>query len=64
MEVGEDLQLLVAGGITPDNVRAALDESGAWGVDVSSGVETSPGIKDHLLLRELFRQMRQEGPFK
>jgi phosphoribosylanthranilate isomerase len=63
-EVGKGLPLLVAGGITPDNVRRALEESGAWGVDVSSGVEASPGIKDPLLLRELFRQMRQEGPFK
>lgn len=63
-EVGEGLPLLVAGGITPGNVRGALDESGAWGVDVSSGVETSPGVKDPLLLRELFGQIRQEGPFK
>lgn len=60
-EVGEGPPLLVAGGITPGNVRRALDESGAWGVDVSSGVEASPGVKDAALLRELFRQMRQEG---
>jgi phosphoribosylanthranilate isomerase len=60
-EVGEGPPLLIAGGITPGNVRSALDESGAWGVDVSSGVEASPGVKDPLLLRELFRQMRQEG---
>jgi phosphoribosylanthranilate isomerase len=63
-EVGEGFPLLVAGGITPRNVREALDESGAWGVDVSSGVETTPGVKDPLLLRELFGQIRQEGPFK
>ncbi len=45
---------LVAGGIGPHNVREALDVSGAWGVDVSSGVEQSPGIKDEALLRALF----------
>jgi phosphoribosylanthranilate isomerase len=45
---------LVAGGIGPHNVREALDVSGAWGVDVSSGVERSPGIKDEALLRALF----------
>lgn len=46
--------LLVAGGIRPDNVRAAFRESGAWGVDVSSGVEVSPGVKDPTALRRLF----------
>jgi phosphoribosylanthranilate isomerase len=45
---------LVAGGINPRNVGEALRISGAWGVDVSSGVELSPGIKDETLLRALF----------
>jgi phosphoribosylanthranilate isomerase len=49
-----DSPYLVAGGIGPHNVREALEASGAWGVDVSSGVEQSPGIKDETLLRALF----------
>ncbi len=49
--------LLVAGGIDPGNVRRALKESSAWGVDVSSGVETSPGIKDAGLVKSLFAQV-------
>ena len=53
--------LLVAGGIGPGNVEAALRESGAWGVDVSSGVEISPGVKDGRLLRELFDTVRAAG---
>jgi len=46
--------LLIAGGITPANANAALRQSGAWGVDVSSGVEISPGVKDPRLVRQLF----------
>ena len=45
--------LLVAGGIGPESVDAALGESGTWGVDVSSGVEQSPGIKDPALMKDL-----------
>jgi len=56
-EAAEDVPLLVAGGIGPGNVREALGESGAWGVDVSSGVELTPGIKDAGLLAGLFTEV-------
>jgi phosphoribosylanthranilate isomerase len=60
-EAADSGVLLVAGGLTPHNVRSALEESGAWGVDVSSGVEVSPGVKDPALLRRLFAGIAGAG---
>jgi phosphoribosylanthranilate isomerase len=49
--------VLVAGGIGPANARAALVATGAAGIDVASGVESSPGVKDAALLRRLFEEV-------
>ena len=46
--------VLLAGGLRPENVRVAIDTVRPLGIDVSSGVESSPGIKDHDRLRALF----------
>ncbi len=47
--------LILAGGLTPENVRKASEIVKPYGVDVSSGVEKKPGVKDHDKLFEFIR---------
>lgn len=50
---------LLAGGLTPANVAEAIRIAGAPGVDVSSGVERSKGVKDEGLIRDFIRAVRR-----
>jgi phosphoribosylanthranilate isomerase len=45
--------------LDPDNVFEAIQQTLPWGVDVSSGVESSPGIKDGDLMRHFVEEVRR-----
>ncbi|MBI2515421.1 MAG: phosphoribosylanthranilate isomerase [Opitutae bacterium] len=53
-----DKTWILSGGLTPENLAAAVRASGAKFVDVNSGVESAPGIKDHAKLQALAVALR------
>jgi phosphoribosylanthranilate isomerase len=53
------MRLIVAGGLTPANVREAIATLDPWGIDVASGVESTPGHKDPTRLADFFSNVRR-----
>ncbi|HUI10968.1 MAG TPA: phosphoribosylanthranilate isomerase [Bacteroidota bacterium] len=54
----ETMRIILSGGISPENVARAAAEVMPYAVDLSSGVESAPGIKDRRKIRELFERLK------
>jgi len=54
-----ELPFILAGGLTSENVAAAIQEVGPFAVDINSGVEVRPGLKDYGKLQALVEEVRR-----
>ena len=53
-------QWILAGGLNPENIEEAIEQTGAAHLDLNSGLESKPGIKDHQKLEALFKKVKPQ----
>lgn len=58
MPVGGKQPMILAGGLNPDNVAQAIATARPWAVDVASGIESAPGVKDPRAMRQFVASVR------
>lgn len=58
-EINKNKNIILAGGLNPDNIEKILKETNVYWVDVSSGVEKSPGIKDQELIEKFLQKVKK-----
>ena len=58
MTLDASIDYMLSGGLNAGNIGEALRATNAQGIDISSGVEFAPGVKDVSLIREFFRAVR------
>ena len=57
------VSLILAGGLTPENVSEGIRKVRPWGVDVASGVERKAGIKDPILVRDFIKEAKKTSQY-